>query len=341
MPINPTTLKALIDTQITNETVDFAITPAEVGGRMKDTIDYTSEQIALKENSSNKQTDLTSSSTNFPTVNAVNSGLALKENLANKSTNLTTDGESNTKYPSVKSVKDYADSLVVGLLDDRGNYDASTNLFPATGGSGVAGAILKGDLWFISVAGILGGVLVPIGASVRALVDTPGQTSTNWNILNIGLGFTPENILNKSIDVTIDASSDTKYPSVKAVKDYVDENAGGNLPYSIISFFLSISEATPTFVIKQNDFPDSVLSMTIPSNGKVRIITTENIFNSSTKLMATIFNVGGQMYFGVPNYNLLAFPTWFLDIDLKKFDNTQTGTPTINNIYFEIRIFSE
>jgi hypothetical protein len=44
MPINPTTLKALIDTQITNETVDFAITPAEVGGRMKDTIDYTTEQ---------------------------------------------------------------------------------------------------------------------------------------------------------------------------------------------------------------------------------------------------------------------------------------------------------
>jgi hypothetical protein len=46
MPINPTTLKALIDTQITNETVDFAITPAEVGGRMKDAIDYTTEQIA-------------------------------------------------------------------------------------------------------------------------------------------------------------------------------------------------------------------------------------------------------------------------------------------------------
>ena len=45
MPINPTTLKALIDTQITNETVDFAITPAEVGGRMKDCVDYTTEQI--------------------------------------------------------------------------------------------------------------------------------------------------------------------------------------------------------------------------------------------------------------------------------------------------------
>jgi hypothetical protein len=45
MAINPTTLKALIDTQITNETVNFAITPTEVGERIKDTVDYTTEQI--------------------------------------------------------------------------------------------------------------------------------------------------------------------------------------------------------------------------------------------------------------------------------------------------------
>ena len=132
MPINPTTLKALIDTQITDETVNFAITPAEVGGRMKDTIDYTTEQIALA------------------------------ELLTNKSTNVATDGLSNTKYPSVKSVKDYADGLVVGLLDDRGNYDASTNLFPSSGGSGTAGAVMKGDFWYISVTGTLVVFSIPV-----------------------------------------------------------------------------------------------------------------------------------------------------------------------------------
>jgi hypothetical protein len=42
-----------------------------------------------------------------------------------------------------ESVKAYADSLVVGLIDD-GNYDASTNTFPTTGGSGTSGAVLKG-----------------------------------------------------------------------------------------------------------------------------------------------------------------------------------------------------
>jgi hypothetical protein len=73
MPINPTTLKALIDTEITNETVDFAITPAEVGGRMKDTVDYTTEQSALKEDLTNKSTNvaLGTSDTLYPTQNAV------------------------------------------------------------------------------------------------------------------------------------------------------------------------------------------------------------------------------------------------------------------------------
>lgn len=32
----------------------------------------------------------------------------------------------------LNSAKAYADSLVVGLVDDRGNYNASTNLFPST-----------------------------------------------------------------------------------------------------------------------------------------------------------------------------------------------------------------
>ena len=89
------------------------------------------------------------------------------------------------------ATKQYVDNAVLGLLDDRGSYNASVNTFPASGGSGTAGAIMKGDLWYISVAGTLGGQSVAIGSTVRALVDTPGQTAANWDILNVGLGFTP------------------------------------------------------------------------------------------------------------------------------------------------------
>lgn len=78
------------------------------------------------------------------------------------------------------AAESYADGLVVGLFDDRGNYDASTNLYPSTGGSGPAGAILKGDVWRISVAGTLGGITVDVGDSLRALVDAPAQVDANW-----------------------------------------------------------------------------------------------------------------------------------------------------------------
>jgi len=124
------------------------------------------------------------------------------------------------------STKTYVDGLVVGLLDDRGSYDASGNTFPAAGGSGTAGAILKGDLWYISVGGTLGGTAVTAGDTVRALVDTPGQTAGNWNILELNIGFVPENVANKSTDGTLAANSDTLYPTQQAVRTYIAANSG-------------------------------------------------------------------------------------------------------------------
>lgn len=118
------------------------------------------------------------------------------------------------------NAKAYADTLVVGLLDDRGNFDASGNAFPSSGGSGTAGAIKKGDLWTISVAGTLGGVAVTIGDVIRALSDTPGQTASNWNITENNLGFVPENSENKSTNIDTDKLSNTKYGAVKAIYDW-------------------------------------------------------------------------------------------------------------------------
>jgi hypothetical protein len=80
----------------------------------------------------------------------------------------------------------YADAKVVGLWDDRGNYNAASNTFPASGGSGTSGAILKGDVWTISGSGVLGGVAVIPGQTVRAIQDTPGQTAANWAISTSG-----------------------------------------------------------------------------------------------------------------------------------------------------------
>lgn len=115
------------------------------------------------------------------------------ENALTFSTGLTRSTDTITVDTTVIATRAYAESLVVGLLDDRGNYDASGNTFPASGGSGTAGAILKGDLWTISVAGILGGVAVTAGDLVRALVDAPGQTGSNWAVSETNIGYTALN----------------------------------------------------------------------------------------------------------------------------------------------------
>lgn len=166
-----------------------------------------------------------------PIIEVDNTYVQLVDNL---STDVSADGTSDIKYPSVKAIKDYADGLVVGLLNDRGNWAAGASpgpypSNPPATGSGPLGAILKGDIWFISTNGFLGTTAVSIGASVRALVDSPSpSTDADWDIIDAGLGFTPENISNKvstGANVNADPTSTVKYPSVRALVEYVQTYA--------------------------------------------------------------------------------------------------------------------
>lgn len=119
----------------------------------------------------------------------------------------------------------YADSLVTGLWDDRGNYDASSNVFPSTGGSGTAGAILKGDIWTISVPGTLldqdeNPSPVIKGDTVRALIDSAGAMGADWAIGETNLGYVPENVANKATGLGV--PDNTTYPTTLAVVEELD-----------------------------------------------------------------------------------------------------------------------
>jgi hypothetical protein len=116
------------------------------------------------------------------------------------------------------AAKSYADALVVGLLDDRGNYNASSNLFPAAGGSGPSGAVYKGDIWTVSVAGTLGNQVVEPGDLVRALINNPGQTGSGWAITQNNIGYVAENSANKASTLA-GTYDDVHYPTVKLMGD--------------------------------------------------------------------------------------------------------------------------
>ncbi len=284
-----TNLKAQIDSHITNKTQLSSISHTAVGNDLKAIVDYVDQ-----ENTAGQVIDATatikgkiqlsgdlSGTADVPTV----PGLLLKENSSNKSINVTTDATSDDKYPSVKAVKDYADSLVVGLIDDRGNYTpggVSPGAYPSTGGSGVAGVIKKGDLWYINTSGFLGTTAVTVGASVRALIDGPGQTAANWSILNAGLGYTPENQANKDIDVNLTANSDAKYPSQKAIKAYVD---------------LKTTLANLTIgTVNGNTFSTSLYTAAILSYGINNVYQTADPINDTVVLPESNIKIGQSIY---------------------------------------------
>jgi len=78
------------------------------------------------------------------------------------------------------ATKAYANSLTVSIFRPAGNWDASSNTFPITG-TGVGDTIRSGDTYNTSVAGTPPGFgLLDIGDSFYALIDNPGQISTNW-----------------------------------------------------------------------------------------------------------------------------------------------------------------
>jgi len=259
----------------------------------------------------------------LPTQNAVKSyvtnhapnlsGYQVTSNLSNDGTMA---ANSSTLYPTQQATRTYAAGLVVGLLNDRGSYDASGNVFPSTGGSGTAGAIQKGDLWYIKVAGTLGGTSVVVGSSVRALTNSPGQTSTNWDILNVGLGYVPENIANKSTNVASDSSSTTKYPTVQSVGRYAQalSNLSNNATSDSASTTKYPSVQAITRFVKANSvsYTDTVITLsgTITTTSKYTFVNPTNsgyslFTNPNPKIGETdyIYNITGS-YSLNNNFNL-------------------------------------
>jgi hypothetical protein len=146
----------------------------------------------------------------------------------------------------------YVDAIVAGALRDRGNYDASGNTFPASGGSGAAGAIKQGDLWYISVAGTLGSVAVGVGDTVRALADTPGQTAGNWAVMENNLGYVPERSIDAASAKTTPVDADTMGLVDSAASNVLKKVTWANIKATLKTYFDTLYGAKWTTVASQS-----------------------------------------------------------------------------------------
>jgi hypothetical protein len=190
-----------------------------------------------------------------------------------------------TVVPSQNAVKTYVDTLVVGYLNDRGNYDPTiTSLYPTTGGSGAGGVIEKGDLFFISADGTMNTIPVLTGYTVRALASAPGQTDGNWSISNVGIGYIPENSASRSTDPTMGSPtpSNVLYPSQLAVRDFVDTQILAAVPYTAEN----VANKVPSDITL-----DPTSTVLYPSNAAVVNFVTANT------------GLPYQVYTAILNYN--------------------------------------
>lgn len=144
---------------------------------------------------------------------------------------------------TLTSAKAYADSLVAGLFDFRGDYNASGNTYPTSSnnGSGSAGAVLKADVWRISVQGTLQGKTASVGDLLTAVVDNPAQTDANWTLTSNELAYTPENTANKTTDLS--SNDSTHYPTTAAVQTAINTREP-SITASVVTSFWS---GTKTF----------------------------------------------------------------------------------------------
>ncbi len=153
------------------------------------------------------------SDTNKPVSTAQQTALDLKEDLSNKSINVTTDATSDTKYPSVKSVKTYVDASA-----STASTALATEITNRTNAD-----LLKANIASPTFTGTVSGIT----ATMVGLGNTDNTSDTNKPVSTAQQTALDlkEDFSNKSINVTTDGASDTKYPSVKSVKIYVDASA--------------------------------------------------------------------------------------------------------------------
>jgi uncharacterized protein (TIGR02145 family) len=137
-------------------------------------------------------------------------GLTLKENLTNKSTNIITDGASDVKYPSVKSVKTYVDAQVVGATiadadaNTKGKIQLAGDLAGTAAAPTVPGLTLKAPLASPTFTGTVTTDIINTGALSATSVTAPTYASAPKALSYTGstINWDPAQGLNASVTLT-------------------------------------------------------------------------------------------------------------------------------------------
>lgn len=184
------------------------------------------------------------------------SALAAKANTdspvfsGNPTTPTAPSGDNSTTIANTAFVQLTLANVLTGVWKDQGNFNAAGGAWPTSANTIESDTPKAGYLWKISTGGTLtGGIVVNTGDIIRALVDNPGNTATDWAANESNLGYVPENQVNKATSLA--EPDDIKFPTVQAiVTALADYTLIANQRYSInaqtgTSYPVSASDITP------------------------------------------------------------------------------------------------
>jgi len=158
-----------------------------------------------------------------------------KEIIENKSINVLVDAGSDTKYPTVKSIKTYVDAQVVGATiadadaSNKGKIQLAGDLAGTAAAPTVPGLLLKANSADVNDALTLKADAAAVNAALNlkanaADVTTALATKADAAAVATSLGL-KEDVSNKAN--TPLGTSTTLYPTQNAVKTYVDAQVAG------------------------------------------------------------------------------------------------------------------
>jgi hypothetical protein len=303
-----TELKTQIDIQITNETVDFAISPDEVGENMKGIIDYTDQEIATIKNYLVK--------TNGSVLAVLGSKATLQYdiNTVNKS------GGSDVKLPTTTEIGKE-------VLFLASNYSGTVSVYV----NDAEDVKLSGGINGIS--GTQGNLQINANEAYRFIYRTNGY----WyfeKIIDIPNNYY-QLVSERTTDGTLASNSNFKYPTEQAVKTYVNSN----LITKSVKTTLSLSQVqnlftTPVTILPSTTgFVKKIIGMYVYRNTSDAYTLANDYFditNSSgssygISIPMAIFNFSGAVYAN----NGISFDTngsGTIDSDFKL--KAKTGNPT-------------
>ncbi|NGY38429.1 hypothetical protein FQU23_013015 [Flavobacterium sp. XN-5] len=161
---------------------------------------------------------------NKPISTASKLALNLKEDTINKSTNVTTDGNSDIKYPTVKSVKNYVDSSVSFNLLGLTNEISRATLAENTIAANLVSETERATLAEATIA-----TAITAETNRATLAENTLTTNLTAEVNRATTAeATKEDAANKSTDGSFASNSDVKFPTEKATKTYVDATASSN-----------------------------------------------------------------------------------------------------------------